>query len=239
MRAPSRRQGRLPTDSDDPRRSCRRARRRRHPARGVVRGGQAVLTPTFPATRTSRSPLRASRLDRHENRAMRTVPTTARLPGRRRRAEPGVALVLAQPMESMERALDRLKLILLLSSASASHSPAWLAGALRQTVCDPYDGSPRRPSRSPHAGLTPILVSGGDDLPARHLVQLDAAGARRLPAPSAPARRRCGPRAAHAADEPAHQHRADRSGRRHRPSGHCPSTSATRSWAMSGPSLRR
>lgn len=84
-------------------------------------------------------------------------------------ASPGVALVLAQPMESIERALDRLKVILLLSSA-AGVALAGIAGwAVAANGLRPVR---RLTAATEHVArtqeLTPIAVSGsGSDELAR------------------------------------------------------------------------
>ncbi len=80
-------------------------------------------------------------------------------------AAPGVALVLAQPMESIERALDRLKVILLLSSA-AGVALAGVAGwAVAANGLRPVR---RLTAATEHVArtqdLTPIEVSGSDEL---------------------------------------------------------------------------
>ena len=80
-------------------------------------------------------------------------------------AGPGVALVLAQPMESIERALDRLKVILLLSSAAGvalAGIAGWGVAANGLRPVRRLTAATERVARTQE--LTPIAVSGSDEL---------------------------------------------------------------------------
>ncbi len=80
-------------------------------------------------------------------------------------ASPGVALVLAQPMESIERALDRLKVILLLSSAvgvALAGIAGWGVAANGLRPVRRLTAATERVARTQE--LTPIAVSGSDEL---------------------------------------------------------------------------
>ncbi len=77
----------------------------------------------------------------------------------------GVALVLAQPMESIERALDRLKVILLLSSAAGvalAGIAGWGVAANGLRPVRRLTAATERVARTQE--LTPIAVSGSDEL---------------------------------------------------------------------------
>lgn len=81
------------------------------------------------------------------------------------RANAGVALVLAQPMESIERALDRLKVILLLSSAAGvalAGVAGWGVAANGLRPVRRLTAATERVARTQE--LTPIAVSGSDEL---------------------------------------------------------------------------
>jgi len=80
-------------------------------------------------------------------------------------ASPGVALVLAQPMESIERALDRLKVILLLSSAAGvalAGVAGWAVAANGLRPVRRLTAATERVARTQE--LKPIAVSGSDEL---------------------------------------------------------------------------
>jgi two-component system sensor histidine kinase MprB len=80
-------------------------------------------------------------------------------------ASPGVALVLAQPMESIEQALDRLKVILLLSSAvgvALAGIAGWAVAANGLRPVRRLTAATERVARTQE--LTPIFVSGSDEL---------------------------------------------------------------------------
>ena len=80
-------------------------------------------------------------------------------------ASPGVALVLAQPMESIERALDRLKVILLLSSAvgvALAGMAGWAVAANGLRPVRRLTAATEHVARTQE--LTPIAVSGSDEL---------------------------------------------------------------------------
>ncbi|MEO6605589.1 MAG: HAMP domain-containing sensor histidine kinase, partial [Aeromicrobium sp.] len=80
-------------------------------------------------------------------------------------AGPGVALVLAQPMESIERALDRLKVILLLSSAAGvalAGIAGWGVAANGLRPVRRLTAATERVARTQE--LTPIEVTGSDEL---------------------------------------------------------------------------
>lgn len=80
-------------------------------------------------------------------------------------ASPGVALVLAQPMESIERALDRLKVILLLSSAAGvalAGIAGWAVAANGLRPVRRLTAATERVARTQE--LQPIAVSGSDEL---------------------------------------------------------------------------
>ncbi len=80
-------------------------------------------------------------------------------------ASRGVALVLAQPMESIERALDRLKVILLLSSAAGvalAGIAGWGVAANGLRPVRRLTAATERVARTQE--LTPIAVSGSDEL---------------------------------------------------------------------------
>ncbi len=80
-------------------------------------------------------------------------------------ASPGVALVLAQPMESIERALDRLKVILLLSSAAGvalAGIAGWAVAANGLRPVRRLTAATERVARTQQ--LQPIAVSGSDEL---------------------------------------------------------------------------
>ncbi len=80
-------------------------------------------------------------------------------------AGPGVALVLAQPMESIERALARLKVILLLSSAAGvalAGIAGWGVAANGLRPVRRLTAATERVARTQE--LTPIAVSGSDEL---------------------------------------------------------------------------
>lgn len=80
-------------------------------------------------------------------------------------ASPGVALVLAQPTESIERALDRLKVILLLSSAAGvalAGIAGWAVAANGLRPVRRLTAATERVARTQE--LQPIAVSGSDEL---------------------------------------------------------------------------
>ena len=80
-------------------------------------------------------------------------------------ASPGIALVLAQPMESIERALDRLKVILLLSSAvgvALAGIAGWAVAANGLRPVRRLTAATERVARTQE--LRPIQVSGSDEL---------------------------------------------------------------------------
>ncbi len=81
------------------------------------------------------------------------------------RASLGVALVLAQPTESIERALDRLKVILLLSSAAGvalAGIAGWAVAANGLRPVRRLTAATERVARTQE--LRPIEVSGSDEL---------------------------------------------------------------------------
>lgn len=127
----------------------------------VVRGGELFGDKEFP-------------FDHHEvavsigtaDRSMRTVKyngVTYRVVAVS--VTPGVALVLAQPMESIERALDRLKVILLLSSAAGvalAGVAGWGVAANGLRPVRRLTAATERVARTQE--LQPIVVSGSDEL---------------------------------------------------------------------------
>lgn len=81
------------------------------------------------------------------------------------RANPGVALVLAQPMESIEQALDRLKVILLLSSTAGvllAGVAGWAVAANGLRPVRRLTAATERVARTQE--LAPIAVRGSDEL---------------------------------------------------------------------------
>ena len=125
----------------------------------------------------------------------------------------GFALEVARDMGEVNRTLHRIKLFLILIAAGG----IGIAAALGLVVCargaqagpsaDRDHGARHRDGRSlpTHRG-----DQRGRARPARHQLQHHACRARGLEPGPAAARRRCLARAAHAADEPADEHRSPR-----------------------------
>ena len=127
----------------------------------------------------------------------------------------GQALILAQSLKSTDQMLDRLGLVMLLFGLAGIISAALAGlgrGAQRAATGTPPDH--RRRGHRAHRAARPDpgrgTRRGG---PAGHGVQRDAHRTVRLPGTAAAAGRRRRPRAAYAADLPAHQPRPARPGR--------------------------
>ena len=207
------------------------------------------------ASGSERAPVRPERASRSPGASwtVRSAPTDGRgerVPGGRRSGPTGLALVLAQSTADAERTLDRL-------GWCSSWSAALGRGARRlgrpgdraRRAASGRSASPPRPSGSPARDrLEPIEVRGHDEL-ARLATSFNAMLARagRVPGTTAAAGRRCRARAAHAADQPAHQPRpagagrgAARAGGSGPPSAaSCSPTSEPRSSELSGLVERR
>ena len=126
---------------------------------------------------------------------------------------PGLALQIARPLEEVDAALDRIRVLLFLIAAVGIA----LAAALGLIVVEGRARTGPAPDQDGRGGVGDARPLAPDRrirhrraLAARGDVQHDARRARGLGAGAAPARLRRVARAAHAADQPAHEHRGAR-----------------------------
>ena len=181
----------------------------------VTADGEAIRSPDatveLPVTERARADRGAATTDR-------SSPTRAS-PGTHLRVytlpvdNPGLALQIARPLEEVDAALDRIRVLLFLIAAvgialAAGARAARREGRARTGAAADQDGRGGVGDARPLAADRRIRQRRA--LAARGDVQHDARRARGLGAGAAAARLRRVARAADAADEPAHEHRGAR-----------------------------